>query len=266
MYDIREITTMEELLQVQALEKIVWQVTAPVPTHQTLTALKNGGIVIGAYHQQTLIGFSYGFAGFREGKSYLCSHMLGIHPDYRSQGIGALLKHKQKEVAIIRGYEVMVWTFDPLETRNGYLNLTKLHGVCDTYIENCYGEMQDGFNKGLPSDRFEVNWHITSPYIHQTQTFTHNIPAVFQIAHTKSHHLYVQKAHPVIATGEYYSVPVPKDFQDMKAQDAALALDWRLQTRAAIQNLLAQDYVAVAVKQHTAMNDYIFVPKHQLEI
>ncbi|MBH9788269.1 GNAT family N-acetyltransferase, partial [Clostridioides difficile] len=75
------------------------------------------------------------------------------------------LKYEQRAIAIERGYDLMVWTFDPLETRNAYLNLSKLKGICYTYIENCYGEMQDGFNKGLPSDRFEVSWHLTSDYV-----------------------------------------------------------------------------------------------------
>lgn len=47
-----------------------------------------------------------------------------------------------------------MWTYDPLETVNGYLNLSKLGGVCTQYIENCYGEMPDILNAGLPSDRF----------------------------------------------------------------------------------------------------------------
>ena len=77
MIEIREIKTIEQLEQVQQLELNVWGMSA-IPLHQTLTAVKNGGIVVGAYQEDKLVGFSYGFAGFREGKSYLCSHMLGI--------------------------------------------------------------------------------------------------------------------------------------------------------------------------------------------
>lgn len=75
-----------------------------IPLHQTMTAVKNGGLIIGAYDGDKLVGFSYGFAGFTEGEPYLCSHMLGIHPDYRSQKIGEQLKLRQRELAIDMGY------------------------------------------------------------------------------------------------------------------------------------------------------------------
>jgi predicted GNAT superfamily acetyltransferase len=128
MIEIRELKTITEMEQIQELEFKVWG-TETIPTHQTLTAVKNGGIMVGAYDGEQLIGFSYGFAGFRDGKSYLCSHMLGIDEAYRSQGIGEKLKLTQRDIAIAKGYDRMHWTYDPLETRNGYLNLSKLNGI-----------------------------------------------------------------------------------------------------------------------------------------
>lgn len=138
MVVIRELTTLAEMEEVQVIEHKVWGIP-PIPTYQTLTAVKNGGIMIGAYDGDKMVGFSYGFPGFKDGKIYLCSHMLGIDTAYRSQGIGERLKWKQREIAIAKGYDRMHWTYDPLETRNGYLNLTKLNGICDTYIENSKG-------------------------------------------------------------------------------------------------------------------------------
>ncbi|MGM9967369.1 MAG: GNAT family N-acetyltransferase, partial [Rummeliibacillus sp.] len=135
MITYKVLTTNEEMELVQKLEHAVWG-TSPIPTHQTLTAVKHGGTVIGAFDGDRIVGFSYGFAGFENGKVSLCSHMLGILPEYRELGIGAELKQQQKQLAMKIGYERMTWTYDPLQTRNAYLNLTKLHGVCDTYIED----------------------------------------------------------------------------------------------------------------------------------
>lgn len=95
MINIRELKTMNEMEQVQELERKVWGMDPVLPTHQTLTAVKNGGIIIGAFDGEKLVGFSYGFSGFQNGKSYLCSHMLGIDEAYRSQGIGEMLKRSQ---------------------------------------------------------------------------------------------------------------------------------------------------------------------------
>ncbi|WP_201261483.1 hypothetical protein [Metalysinibacillus jejuensis] len=57
MIEIKELTTIEEMAQVQQLEVAVWK-TTPLPTHQTLTAIKHGGIIVGAYDKDKLVGFS----------------------------------------------------------------------------------------------------------------------------------------------------------------------------------------------------------------
>ncbi|MET4562808.1 putative GNAT superfamily acetyltransferase [Lysinibacillus parviboronicapiens] len=259
MIDIREVKTIEQLEQVQQLEYNVWSMP-PIPIHQTLTAVKNGGIVVGAYDGDKLVGFSYGFAGFREGKSYLCSHMLGIDKNYRSQGIGESLKQAQQVIAIERGYDLMVWTFDPLETRNGYLNLSKLNGICHTYIENCYGEMQDGLNKGLPSDRLEVSWYLTSDYVvHDVAIDATTAVNVANCIFNEQDLPYLKMSENSIFNNDIYTLPVPKDFQTLKIQDPALALDWRLKTRRLIQKLFAQGYTAVQLQQQENYNEYVFV-------
>lgn len=257
---------MVEMEQIQELESKVWG-TAPIPTHQTLTAVKNGGIMIGAYDGEKLIGFSYGFAGFQNGKGYLCSHMLGIEESYRSQGIGEMLKRKQREIAIEKGYDRMQWTYDPLETRNGYLNLTKLNGICDTYIENCYGEMNDGFNKGLPSDRFEVHWHLTSPYVARKQA--PNIENPVPISTLSFNDAGLPKFVPGNVeelTEKVYSLAVPSNFQKLKATSQELAMDWRFQTRRQFQRLFRAGYAAVRLQPYIKHAEYFFVKKETLEL
>ena len=147
MITLKELTNIEELEQLEIIEQNVWGMES-LPVHQTLTAVKNGGIIVGAFDSNRIIGFSYGFAGFKDDQVYLCSHMLGIETEYRSKKIGEQLKKKQLEIAQQKGYTEIHWTYDPLETRNGYLNLSKLNGISSVYMENAYGEMKDGLNKG----------------------------------------------------------------------------------------------------------------------
>ncbi|MGY3716150.1 GNAT family N-acetyltransferase [Sutcliffiella cohnii] len=266
MIELRELQTIEEMQQVEELERNIWG-TEIVPTHQTLTAVKNGGIMVGAYDGDELIGFSYGFAGFRNGKSYLCSHMLGIAEKYRSQGIGESLKRKQREIAIKKGYDMMKWTYDPLETRNGYLNLSKLNGICNTYIENCYGEMQDSLNKGLPSDRFELHWHLTSPHVVEGHIPNTEGATALNAVTFNEENLPVfvaSKEQPL--TRLAYSLAVPKDFQGLKSASKELALDWRLQTRTHFQKLFHAGYAVVRLQINETYNEYIFVKKESLEL
>lgn len=259
MIDYRELTTRDELLLVQELEEHVWNMPA-IPIHQTLTAVKNGGLMIGAFDEDRLIGFSYGFAGFDGKESYLCSHMLGIHPDYRSQKIGEQLKEKQRELALDKGYLWMKWTYDPLETRNGYLNLTKLGAICDTYFENCYGEMNDGLNKGLPTDRFEVHWFLPQK---EEARDVGEATAVARIDTIGEWPVLVPEL-PEVLDQRSYAIPAPKDFQSLKRADPELALDWRMKSRELFTNLFAAGYCAVRLEQGEAWNSYILVRKSEL--
>ena len=161
---LRRLESLEELKAVQRLERTVWGMD-PIPLHQTLTAVKNGGLLLGGFHNDRLVGFCYAFPGFDGKRTYLCSHMMGVEPAYRGIGLGKRMKWDQRKWALSMGYSLITWTFDPLESINASLNLNALRAICDTYIENCYGEMDDELNRGLPTDRFQVEWWIDSPHV-----------------------------------------------------------------------------------------------------
>ncbi len=264
---IRELTTYSELLDVQLLENVIWN-EPPIPLHQTFTSIQNGGLILGAYINETLVGFSYGFAGFKNGQAYLCSHILGIHPEHQEKGIGALLKEVQRQKSLETGYNMMTWTYDPLESRNGYFNLSKLHAICRTYVENCYGEMIDDLNAGLPSDRFKVEWWFNNPFIEGKQQIeVKNEKSPFQIEITEKG---FPKLKDVTSTLERISknqineqilVPVPIHFQQLKKEDFELALHWRLKSREIFQTLFDNSYVAVAVQKNkdSVVNNYVLV-------
>lgn len=247
--EIRKITSIPELLQVQQLDELVWK-NAAIPLHQTLTAVQNGGLVIGAFDQGQLVGFSYSFPGFENGKVYLCSHMLGIHPDYRKQGIGLLLKQKQKNEALKIGYTLLTWTYDPLESVNAYLNLSKLRAVTNTYIENCYGEMSDGLNDGLPTDRLKVHWYIDDSYIAETNSWDEKLLPVitgWSVNEAGFPILNDKYESNLFATEETVLLPVPNNFQQMKKNQLQLAIDWRYRTRQIFQHAFQLGFVAVHI-------------------
>ncbi|MBT2686735.1 GNAT family N-acetyltransferase [Bacillus sp. ISL-47] len=252
---------------VQKLEHDIWSMD-PLPVHQTITAAQNGGLLLGAFYQDELIGFSYGFAGFNKGKSYLCSHMLGIHPDHQDKGLGALLKQKQKEMASEMGYDLITWTFDPLESRNAYLNLSKLHAVCSTYVENCYGDMDDSLNHGLPTDRLKVEWWINSSHVEEPVRIDADSaldPFEWGVS---------EDDFPVLLNTEWEKtwgpvlVPIPTNFQAIKTHNYELAMDWRFKTREILQRLFAQGYaIASVIKgQEGLVHYYVLVQRDELQL
>ncbi|PGY10319.1 GNAT family N-acetyltransferase [Bacillus sp. AFS031507] len=268
----RILSTFHELKLVQKLEEEIWNMS-PHPLHQTITASQNGGLLLGAFINEDLVGFSYSFAGFNKGQSYLCSHMLGIHPSQQVKGIGASLKEKQKEIAREMGYELIMWTYDPLETRNAYLNLSKLHAICSTYVNNCYGNMEDSLNKGIPSDRLKVEWWINSSYISKPHPINlEQAESIFKWETIGGHlpkltHV-SEELYRIPTSNNPILLPVPANFQFLKSTNKELAIEWRFQTREIFQTLFAKGYAVVSLvkKDNELVHNYVFVPKRTLRI
>ncbi|HET7578505.1 MAG TPA: GNAT family N-acetyltransferase [Bacillales bacterium] len=258
---IKSLSSIEELEEVVKLDEVIWGMD-PVPVHQTYTAAKNGGIVLGAYHNERIVGFLYSFPGFRDGKVYLCSHMMGIHTDYRKRKIGERLKRKQRELALEKGYPLIVWTFDPLQSLNAYLNLHKLGAVAAHYLENHYGEMDDSINAGMPSDRFEVEWRLTRDDFSANHAVDYDtVSAVYEMAlNSDGLPMITATNAESFSDRERWLVPIPADITKVKASDHKLALDWRLKTRKAFRQLIDEGFVGVdLVRAKDDVSCYVFV-------
>jgi predicted GNAT superfamily acetyltransferase len=258
--DIRPLHTAEEMNQVEALQQVVWpgDDLAIVPAHVLLTAAHNGGLVAGACAGERLAGFVFGFLGFHETEPARrlkhCSHMLGVHPDFRSAGVGHALKTYQREHVLRQRLDLITWTYDPLLARNAQLNIAKLGAVCTTYLPDLYGPMRDSLNAGLPSDRFQVEWWITTRRVaDRLGGAPGDRPRLADLSaacavwlNPPSSDGVPQPPNPDADASTNASpvlIEIPADFLALKAADPALALRWRLGTRAAFQALFRQGYV-----------------------
>ncbi|SDI71793.1 GNAT family N-acetyltransferase [Natribacillus halophilus] len=242
MIEIRPLTTMKELQQLQEVEAAVWDM-APIPVHQTFTVLNHGGVILGAFDGDKMVGFLNSFPGFAEGKVYLCSHMLGILPEYRKSGLGRDMKNKQAEVARNTGYDLITWTFDPLESLNAFFNIQKLKAKGVAYKENHYGAMDDDLNQGLPTDRIQIEWDLHEQNNDRNVHFEKESILLDKDGHgqpTMFAHRYEQKAGP-------WFLAVPENFQTIKQEDFQRAREWRYQTRKVFQTLFNDGYQAKGV-------------------
>jgi predicted GNAT superfamily acetyltransferase len=80
----------------------------------------------------------------------------------RDRGIGAAVKLTQRAWALENGYGTMLWTFDPLVSRNGRFNLVKLGARATEYEPAFYGRMSDRINGDDDSDRLVARWVLGS--------------------------------------------------------------------------------------------------------
>jgi predicted GNAT superfamily acetyltransferase len=237
----------------EALQRRVWQMSDErdvVPLHMLLAVHTQGGVLLGAFGGNELVGYVFGFAGLTdEGQVKHCSHMMGVLPEYQSQGVGYQLKLAQREFALGQGLDLITWTYDPLESRNAYLNLGKLGVISRSYIQDLYGPMTDGLNAGLPSDRFRVEWRIGSKWVRRRLAGEESRVEVEMAApgnipgHTTQGALTPGRLS-LRADAVAIAVQIPADYQTIKATDQALALDWRLATRQIFEAYFEKGYVA----------------------
>ncbi len=199
----------------------------------------------------------FGFLGFHEAERAHrlkhCSHQLGVHPDFRNAGVGYALKAYQREHVLRQGLDLITWTYDPLLARNAQLNIAKLGAVCSTYLPDLYGPLRDGLNAGLPSDRFQVDWWIATPRVADRLNCAPGGRAECADL-LAAGAVWLSPARPdavpqppdpravAPVTTATVLVEIPTDFLALRAADPALALRWRLGTRAAFQALFRQGY------------------------
>lgn len=161
---LRNCETLEEFRACLDLQREVWGFSdlELVPLRVFSLAGKIGGQVIGAWEGDTLVGFALSIPGSRDGHAYLHSHMVGVKEGYRNSGLGRRIKLFQREDAIARGYELMEWTFDPLEIKNSYFNLERLGAIARRYNINQYGITTSPLQGYLPTDRLVAEWWLKS--------------------------------------------------------------------------------------------------------
>jgi len=161
---LRHCTTLDDFRACVALQKDVWGFsdTELVPLRIFSLAPKIGGQVVGAWNGKTLIGYAMALPGNRNGHLYLHSHMVAVKEGYRNIGLGRRLKLFQRDDAIARGYQLMEWTFDPLEIKNAYFNLERLGAIARRYNVNQYGITESPLQGSLPTDRLVAEWWMMS--------------------------------------------------------------------------------------------------------
>ena len=153
--EIRPCQGLEEFQACVALQKEVWNFSDAdlIPLRMFVVADKIGGQIIGSFDGSQLIGFALAIPGNRNGHLYLHSHMLAVREQYRNHGLGRSMKLAQRRDALKRGFDLMEWTFDPLEIKNAFLNLHRLGAIARRYNINQYGMSSSVLQGGLPTDR-----------------------------------------------------------------------------------------------------------------
>ena len=160
---IRRINTIEEFERCLEIQRKAWGFETDldvVPVPIFVLSREFGGLVLGAFEGEEMIGFSLAFPLKEDSELVLHSHMTAVLPEYQGKGVGYRLKLKQREEAAKLGYSKITWTYDPLQSRNAYFNLHKLGAEAVKFYRNFYGVLNSETNRGFPTHRFLVEWTV----------------------------------------------------------------------------------------------------------
>lgn len=165
--EIRELTEVPEFEACVALQGEVWGFDDRdlVPKRIFVVAHKIGGHVLGAWEGARLAGFCLALPGRRDGLDFWHSQMTAVAEPYRNLGLGRRLKLAQREAALRHGLQLIEWTFDPLEIKNGHFNIQVLGAIARQYHPDFYGSTTSALQAGLPSDRLTAEWWLLSPRV-----------------------------------------------------------------------------------------------------
>lgn len=171
MITVRALSGRHEFADAVNLQRTIWgwEDLDILPVRFFVVARDIGGQLLGAFDDNFMCGFCLAIPGVpTHGPAYLHSHMLGVLPEYRDSGAGRMLKLAQRDDALARGFDLVEWTFDPLELKNAYFNVEKLGAVIRHYLPNHYGITSSRIGGGLPTDRCVAEWYIKRPRLEQT--------------------------------------------------------------------------------------------------
>ena len=169
--EIRVLTGHADFHATVEVQKQVWgfSETDCVAPRLCAVAEEIGGLVLGAFLGEQMIGFSLTFPGAKDGgRPYWHSHMTGVLPEYQNRRIGRRMKLLQRQQAVRAGIDLIEWTFDPLEIRNAYFNIERLGVIVRHFLPNQYGITSSRLHGGLPTDRLVAEWHVTSERVERT--------------------------------------------------------------------------------------------------
>ena len=220
---IRPVETFAELRDVEELQKEVWGVPDldVVPLTHLIATQTAGGVLLGAFDRQTIVGFVYGFVALEAGEIAHHSHMLAVKPAYRNFNLGYKLKLAQREAVLAQGIKVITWTFDPLQSLNAHFNFTKLGVISNRYVINFYGEDAASFLHQTGTDRFWVKWLLTSERVVQR----------------------INTTKPLIEDpADKLLIEIPTVINTLQQENPEVALEWRERTRAAFTNAIDNGY------------------------
>lgn len=273
---IRELQSVDDHLRMQPIMERVWGREFVVPSHLSYKMSRYGGVILGAFVDEVMVGFTLSFPMYQSYLHGLYIHMTAVQPEYQSHSVGQRLRLTLGLQARARGHRMVTWTFDPLEAPNARMNIGKIGAICNEYLLNHYGTLNDNRNKGIETDRFQVQWWVETPRVAMMlEQYSRGVD-VKEIPNAGVQEIEVPE-DAVVANGVIIRpdgllagepptlnlkardllLRVPRSIQEVKAREADLAHQWRMQTRSFFTHYFARGWTVTGYLPGDQWNTYV---------
>jgi predicted GNAT superfamily acetyltransferase len=248
---IRDLVSLDDLRQLQRVEKEVWEMgdEDSLPMTLAIALQATGSIFVGAFEGEKMVGFAFGIIGREHGQITIHSHMLAVLEPYRQHDLGLKLKQAQRERALALGIREMTWTYDPLQSRNAHLNFAKLGIVSDMYKVNFYGPETSSALHRNGTDRLWVRWLLdsrrTRDRLEGKNGRSESLDAMRLLAPLVSFNGDGRPARADLAESlarQRVSIEIPGEILEVERSDMGLAREWREATRWAFGEAVAAGF------------------------
>jgi predicted GNAT superfamily acetyltransferase len=180
------------------------------------------------------------------------SHMLGVTRDARDGGLGLRLKLAQRDRALDMGVDLVEWTYDPLQALNAHLNFSKLGVVVEEYEENisacravrCTAVHRRSLRRPVAPQRAARAAAYRGTGRRPRARRVRGVGAGRQSL-APGRTMAGARAGRSDAHARRLLVEIPVGVAELQMEDPALALEWRLATRAIFQHYFQRGYSAV---------------------
>lgn len=235
---IRECSSIEDFKQCIELERAVWKDDdiGIMPIRLYMISKACNAPTIGAFESSgRLVGFVHTMIALMDKHVVYHSHLAAVVEDLRHRDIGFRMKLAQRQHAMKAGVPLIIWTFDPLQSRNAHLNINKLGAVIRRYEVNHYSEgLSAVFDSDVPSDRIFAEWWLSSPHVESV----------------------LAGKRPYVEDPSE-SVLIPEDINKVRSRSVEEHLKWRIRVREDFQSALAGGLIVRGFERADGTSRYL---------
>jgi predicted GNAT superfamily acetyltransferase len=247
---VKEIDNKEDFKECEKIQRELPQLgeVGVVPAYLLELTTSHGGLTLGLYMNEHIVGFSFSVAAYTKEKGYyLFSDSMGFYKNYQRKSLGFLLKQVQYQVAKEKGAKRIYWTYDPLLGPNANINIRKVGGMVHQYELDRYSLVNTSSGICIPADRFLLDWSIQTKRV-ENRMIGHQIPekmlelkklpfcvnrTIPVLIHTSSKSILVRENAELFLGLEKdkIAIEIPLEYFEIREAIPELAQDWRMKTR-----------------------------------